>query len=327
MKFEWILIKNDRTDLDLIFLSSLFTSSDNTIFFAKNFFMAKRIFKLCNIFFAIAGLRFSSNQDRGVFCNKNIGKWNNFTIEKKIQLSSKIKKSVPLLNTPQRMTNFSLSKLFSFFLIFNYNTRNSQFDTNQYLKFFYLKSSAGAGRFFNINKIFNRWKQANLFIYNIFYYNFNIFIFGSPLFKTEILSLNWIYNDFDANAWRYYFNFFMFKNGVFDKKVEFFYQKLQSFGIDFYFVTDPSYHYKNIYFFNKFKFFTVALFDINLKFDLFSYSIPTSGSNFLFQFFFFKLLLTLYKESQTFRYGIYKKTWWTYRKTDFKLPIPSQDVV
>lgn len=318
MKLEWNITLKKQNSVQFLFFYNFLLMNYNFLFFTKNKELFFKIFKFLNLkktttFLPTFDVRLNNVMD------KKLKKFNTLTIGNILEKKNKTDDLFEINFLIKKDWNDFLPKIINLFFIFNYAIYDSQFKNHHFFK---LSNFGNFGRIpfmLNVNKIINRWKNSYFLIFNIFYYNFNIFIFGSYLFKNEISSLNWISNDWNWNAWRYHFNFFTFRTNVFNKKIEFFYEKLAALELDFFFITDPHFHFKNIYFFNKFKFFTVALTNINLDPTLFSYSIPIATSNTLFQFFFFKFLILIHREVKYAKYGLYKKIWWNHRKGNSKI--------
>jgi hypothetical protein len=166
---------------------------------------------------------------------------------------------------------------------------------------------------FDTSKFITRWKETYDLIFNIFFYNFNPIVLSSIFFKNETLALNWNYNFFDINIWKYYFPFFIFKLNNYNRRTSFFFQKIQTFNINFFFITDCLYHYKNLYYLKKNNYYTIGLVNGFLNPWLVSYPVITLFENFLVQFFFIKLLVLIQKNSLFFKYNLFKKIWYVFK--------------
>ena len=129
------------------------------------------------------------------------------------------------------------------------------------------------------------------------------------MFKNEILALNWNYNYFDINLWKYYFPFFIFKLNNYNKKTDFFFNKLNDFGVNFIFLTDCHYHYKNNHYLKKKNFYTIGLVNINLDPWIVNYPLISFFENFLVQSFFFKFITYISKRVMFTQYHYFKKIW------------------
>jgi hypothetical protein len=129
------------------------------------------------------------------------------------------------------------------------------------------------------------------------------------MFKKETLALNWN-EDFFENL-HLISNSFLFLNNFikYGTKLDFFYYKLKNKKLDFFFITDVEFHFKNIHYFKKFNFFTIGLIPANLNPWLVSFAIPVFSNNFLNQFFFFKFFFIAYKKSLFEKYLFYLKIW------------------
>lgn len=315
MKSEWNVTLKKQSFVQFLFFYNFLLLNCNFLFFTKNKNLFFKIFKFLNLKKNLVSLP-SRISNLSISSDKKLKKFNTLTIDNVLVKKNKINDFFEISFLIKKDWGNFLSKVINLFFIFNYALHDSQFKNHHVFKLSYFNNFKKTPYTLNINKIINRWKSSYFLIFNIFYYNFSIFIFGSHLFKNEISALNWISNDWNWNTWRYHFNFFTLRTNVFNKKIEFFYEKLAALELDFFFITDPHFHFKNIYFFNKFKFFTVALTDINLDPTLFSYHIPIATSNTLFQFFFFKFLILINREVKYTKYDLYKKIWWNQKKGD-----------
>jgi hypothetical protein len=172
----------------------------------------------------------------------------------------------------------------------------------------------------NVNKLMSRWKHAYSLIFNVHYYNFNPLVFGSFFFKNEIQAINWPTMGVDHSMWKYNYPFFTYRTNRFSKKLDFFFAKLLTFEIDFVFLIDPVFHYKNLYYFKRHNFYTISLIDMNLNPWLVDYAIPVCFNNYLVQFFFLKTSILLNKNAQVLKFNFLKTYWFFFNyKSNFSI--------
>jgi hypothetical protein len=203
-------------------------------------------------------------------------------------------------------------KIFNLFFLFNFSLFNSYFKVHHNFNLFYIYSYSNKLILIDPIKFFNRWKDSYDLIFNIFYHNYNPLIFSTNLFKNETLALNWNYNIFDINLWRYYFPFFTFKLFNFNRKTNYFFDKLNERGINFFLITDSHYHFKNLHYINKKKFYSIGLVNVNLNPWIVTYPILTFFENFLTQAFFFKLLVFIQRKVLVNKFIVFKNSWLSY---------------
>lgn len=222
-----------------------------------------------------------------------------------------------LINYPSITNTFNYSKknkintfkLFNLIFLFNYSLFNSNFKFNHNFKLFYLYNSSKNFIIIDSNKFISRWKDSYDLIYNIFFFNYNPLIFSTKLFKKETLSLNWNYNYFDNNLWNYYFPFFNYKLTKYNRKSDFFFEKLSFFNINFFIITDCTYHFKNIHYMKKKNYFSIGLVNVNLDPWLVSYPIISFFDNFITQSFFFKFMISINKIVYYSKFFLFKNLW------------------
>jgi hypothetical protein len=124
--------------------------------------------------------------------------------------------------------------------------------------------------------------------------------------------LNWNYNIFEINLWKYYFPFFIFKLNNYNKKTDFFFNKLNSLGINFFLITDCFYHFKNLHYIKKKNLYSIGLINLELNPWLVDYPILNFFESFLTQLFFFKLLIFIERRVIFFKHNLFKNLWYVF---------------
>lgn len=200
-------------------------------------------------------------------------------------------------------------KLFNLFFLFNYSQYSSRFRRNFNFELFYVCGSTKEVVVIDAQKFLARWKDAFDLLLNIFFYEFKTLTFGSPVFKNEILSLNWLSGCFDINLWRYYFPFFTFRLNNYNKKTEFFFDKMCDLGVSFYIVSDCYYHFKNLHYARKSGCYTIGLVGVDSDPWLVSYPIVGFFESTVTQLFFFKLLNFINRLALSRKYAFRKDYW------------------
>jgi len=161
----------------------------------------------------------------------------------------------------------------------------------------------------NSSKLLKRWEDSQGLIFNIYYYNITPLLFGSFDFKNEILAVNWNYLKIDINFWRYSYPFFIFKTNKYDTKTKHFYNKINLHELNMFFISNPNFHFKNLYYFSQQRFFTLAIIPSNISPWLVSYPIPVLAINHLMEYYFLKLLIFLEKNAILYKYNFLKLQW------------------
>lgn len=206
------------------------------------------------------------------------------------------------------INSFYIYKIFNLLFLFNYFTLKTEVKLNAEYKMLFLRLSNGFS-WINNNQFLNLWLNGFSFIYNVLYYNLNPLIFGSPVFRKEVLAFNWKTNSHDIQFWKISFLYFIFKTNKYDNRIIFFYKQLRARKINFILMTDCFYHYKNLYYFKKLNFYTLGLATSSLNPWLLSYSLPNLSNTFFTQFFFFKIIMQISRFAVKTRFDFYQKLW------------------
>ena len=190
---------------------------------------------------------------------------------------------------------------------------NSTFKANFNFKMFCLYETSKQLLIIDSKKFINRWKDAYDLIFNIFFFNYNPLIFSTKFFKNETLSINWNYNYFDINLWNYFFPFFIFKLTKYNHKSSFFFEKLNFLNINFFLITDCTYHFKNVHYMKKKNSYTVGLVNVNLNPWIISYPIISFFDSFISQSLFFKFIIIIKKLVFLKKFIFLKKLWFNFK--------------
>lgn len=234
------------------------------------------------------------------FFNEDRQKFESRLIEKTIVKSSK-------LDSPLFTKSLLTFKIINIFFFLNQPVRAANAKKTAFFNFFYFKQTNKLVHSTNIKKVLLRWTLVSDLFCNLFWHELSPIVFSSPFFKSETLSINWAVHNWEQLLWRYYHLFFNFKVNKNTEKFNFFCLKMQENEINFFLITDSSYHFKNLYFFRAFNFYTIGLVSFNMSPWVVNFPVPVADNHFLMQLFFFKYLLFIKKNTLKRKYLFLKQ--------------------
>ena len=134
-------------------------------------------------------------------------------------------------------------------------------------------------------------------IYSVYYFNTKIVYFGTPVFKTETLALNFNHFNNLTHLWRYVRCFFFLIPLQLDYYFDFALNHLKLKGFHTAFILDTSFHRRSISFLVRNRFYTVGLISSRSDRRIVGFAIPLGGDSVFFQLFFVRLLFSLKRSS------------------------------
>ena len=151
---------------------------------------------------------------------------------------------------------------------------------------------------FNLTKIKHKWLDSYHLFYNLFFYKLPILSFSTPVFRNELLSLNWGINDKLRGYWKYVSpSFYLARNKV--MKSEFLlFNYLSKQGFYMALVFDVLYHKNTIFLLHRNQFFTFALVPLQHSLYTVNFAIPISNESPFLHLFFIRLLLHIQKTTK-----------------------------
>ena len=174
---------------------------------------------------------------------------------------------------------------------------------------FYLGYKRGGLVLLNVNKLFNRWKDAYYLTFNLFYYEIELLTFSTSFFRSEILSLNWQVMSRFKFMWRYTKPFLTSKPNKITTYGDFIFYRLNLLGLRVSLVVDVLYHSKTIYYLHRAGFYSIGLVPVNYNITTVNFAIPTASDSLFTQIFFIRFLSVTQQNSKTLKYKAQKNTW------------------
>lgn len=318
MQPAWMLSLNLKKKLIIfffIFFNFIIKKNNIAFFFFNSFFLFKlRYFFNLNKFYK----NIVFNPSNVYVKNKNLFQiWGNdystpvseeVYFEKKFYLKNNNKSSF-IYNSFFDFDKKFYHKLLDFFFLNTLLPHNSFFPRTGFFNMFFFKGLKGAPCLININKVMARWSDFFNLTLNLYLMDLHPFIYSSPFFKDETLSLNWSLNIWDTRSWKLTYPYFIFKANYFSQRTGFFYNKLAESDYNLFIISDCLYHYKNLYFFKKNKFYTIGLVSLNINPWIVNYPIIASSNSYLNQIFFLQSLVYSQKKSFLLQFFFFKKIW------------------
>ncbi len=225
----------------------------------------------------------------------------------KIKLIEKTEITLENKNNFLFTKSLASSKIMNIFFFLNQPIRDMNTKKTAFFNFFYFKEKNKLIQSTNVKKVVLRWELVSDLFFNLFWYSVNPLVFSSPFFKKETLAVNWTFHNWEQILWRYYHLFFNFKLNQNTEKFNFFCLKMREYDINFFLITDSFYHFKNLYFFRDFNFYTIGLVSFNTNPWIVNFPIPVADNHFLMQLFFFKYIIFIKKNSSKQKYLFLKQ--------------------
>jgi len=83
-----------------------------------------------------------------------------------------------------------LNNFFFLNFLFSFTSFNSFHNYHHHFNFFFTQEYKNDLVVVDTRRFFNRWRDSQTLIFNIYYFNFSPLLFGAVNFKNEILAIN-----------------------------------------------------------------------------------------------------------------------------------------
>ena len=161
----------------------------------------------------------------------------------------------------------------------------------------------------SLSKVFVKWKQFYLLMFNLYFYRVNSLLFGTTFFRREILSLNWNLNSGLRNFWKYVNPFLTFRSTKIFNHGWVLFSTLKLRGYTTAFIFDALYHNKTLYYLRTNNYYTIGLVPTNLSCSSLDFALPSSSDNIFTQLFFIRFILKVRKTVEFTRLADSSSSW------------------
>jgi len=219
----------------------------------------------------------------------------------------------PSPHKPQLLRNLRKSSddmdLFRTYLRVTSVSSTGLFAVHPHFRFMFLRHSASASTVASISGVLTRWQSAYYFLFNLFYFNMEVMVFGTSFFKKELLSFNWKTTNHLKFMWRYTLPFLFLRSNKITNYGYFVFNRLRMLGMRTAFVVDVLYHNKTLYYLHRSNFYTLGVVPTNYSPFLVNFAIPTAVDSVFTQLFFVRFVIRVRQASQAWRYSLSKSEW------------------
>lgn len=164
-------------------------------------------------------------------------------------------------------------------------------------------------RVFNLTKLKKRWLDIYQLLHNLFFYKVPLLAFATPLFKQEILSLNWSINSKLRQIWTYVSNSLHLSRNKIMQSEFLIFNYLSQKGFKVAFIFDTLYHKNTNFILHKNNFYTLGLVPVQSNLYNVNFAIPVSNDSVFLHLFFIRLVLHIRKNTNVSYYKALQKTW------------------
>lgn len=200
--------------------------------------------------------------------------------------------------------------LFHTFTTFNSAFATKKSPTHAEYKLMFTVCHLKEVKFVNITKIFTRWVNTYNLLTNIFVHDTRVMVFGSIMFREEICTINWHFNNINYKFYKYASLHFFLKDTEYGSpEASFFFFKLHNLGLNVLFITDLYNLEKTVHFLRTENFYMIAPVPLSLNPWNVSFPIPIFANNFFAQWFFLKFLTLAQQNAYSIKFLTYNQVW------------------
>ena len=187
------------------------------------------------------------------------------------------------------------------------STLNTRIHPSQ--KFFFLIEVRSNTRAYNLTKILTKWLDIYNLLLNLFYYQIPILIFGTPTFRRELVSLNWLLHTKIQDFWKYVPNSFFTSRNKVVKQEFLLFNYLNKKGYYMGFVFDILYHQNTVFLLKRNNFFTIGLTPVSMNLYTVDFALPITNDSVFMHLFFVRFIIYIKKISTSIHWENKKNMW------------------
>jgi hypothetical protein len=147
------------------------------------------------------------------------------------------------------------------------------------------------------------------FLFNLFYFDTELMVFGTSFFKKELLSFNWKVTNSLKFIWRYTLPFLYLRSNKITDYGYYVFNKLRLSGLRTAFVVDVMYHSKTLYYLHRSHFYTLGVVPTNVSAFSVNFAVPTAVDSVFSQLFFIRFVIKVRRAVNIRRYNSLRSDW------------------
>lgn len=266
--------------------------------------------------YTLLWLSYYYNLSLAFFNIQSLNAFKNVSINLKKGLAahpSLIKSKLPL-NTSERQSlqqtnSANILFLFKIFINLNLNPYSTYMRPHAIFNIMFMDHSGHGSVTLNLKRAFMRWRGMYSLLYNVFYYNNELLIFGHKFFKTDILALNTL-NGVSLKAFfKYSSVFYYLKESSYGSTNDRLIHVLKNFKIQTAFISDLTNHEKTSVNLRKCRIYTIGIIGFGSNPWVLSYPLPIQSNGLFAQYYFIRYLYHIQQQAISSRYEQLRLFW------------------
>jgi|688.fasta_scaffold50923_4 hypothetical protein len=173
----------------------------------------------------------------------------------------------------------------------------------------FMDHSSGGSITLNLKRSFMRWQGMYSLLYNVFYYNNDLLVFGHKFFKMDILALNTLSGVSLKAFFKYSSTFYYLKESSYGSANDRLIHVLKNFKIHTAFISDLTNHEKTSVNLRKCRVYTIGVISFGSNPWVLSYPLPVQSNGLFSQYYFIRYLYHIQQQAASARYDQLKLFW------------------
>ena len=210
------------------------------------------------------------------------------------------------LNSKSKHSSFVLYKVFLITCVQNPKLHARIHPT---ARTYFLDDRRSAGGIFNPTRLFRRWQDFYLLLFNLFFYKINMLYFGNRVFKRQVLALNWLALNKFTYIWSFAQPYLYHRINALDAAATHTFQYLLARNFHTAFVFDSTFHHKTLHYLHKWGFYTIGSVSITHDMNTINFALPVAADSLTMHLFCLRLVSHIKRFSEGYHFQDYQNYW------------------
>lgn len=216
---------------------------------------------------------------------------------KPVVASGQLSLSIHQKNTYKDCYDFFSLNLFKMFMTLGLNPYAEYTRPHAIFNIMFMDHSGHGSITLNLKRCYMRWQGTYALLYNLFYYNHDVVVFGHKIFRIDILAINTVTSPSLKHLFKHITPFYNLRDSLFGSNIDHLITAVKVFKVQTAFVSDSTNHEKMSINLKKCDVYTLGIIPFASNPWVLSYPIPVHASGLFTQYYFIRYIYHIQQQA------------------------------